>query len=244
MYQSILKTATNNTDFKFTVRSSPYPATNFLLSRVSATAASTVLFVSAIGYSMMITAVASYLVVERTNGLKHLQVISGMQLKAYWLGNFIFDFGKMQVTILVTIILFFAFKLEYNSAWLTYLILPFGILPYTYVTSFMFNADSAAQTFTMFYHFFIIAIVTLFVFFLRLLPTMQRLGDLLNLIFRLVPTYLLGQSVYCDSSCVALANGRLSPLATGSTLSENPWAMSNNGLDILAMFIHFAFWLI
>jgi hypothetical protein len=33
---------------------------------------------TSIAYSMLITAVVSYLVVERINGLKHLQVISGL----------------------------------------------------------------------------------------------------------------------------------------------------------------------
>jgi ATP-binding cassette, subfamily A (ABC1), member 3 len=54
----------------------------------------------------MMTAVVSYLVVERIDGLKHLQEISGMQLKAYWVGNFIIDFIKMQLTIAITIICF------------------------------------------------------------------------------------------------------------------------------------------
>lgn len=130
------------------------------------------IFVSAIAYGMIITSIVSYLVVERINGLKHLQVISGMQLKAYWVGNFTFDFFKMQLTIIVTIILFQAFEMEYDSAWLTFLCLPFGILPFTYVTSFIFTTDSAAQTFTMFFHFFILAIVSVMVFFLRLIPTL------------------------------------------------------------------------
>jgi hypothetical protein len=50
---------------------------------------------SAIAYGMIVTAIVSYLLVERISGLKHLQVISGMNLKAYWIGNFIFDYIKM-----------------------------------------------------------------------------------------------------------------------------------------------------
>jgi len=67
-----------------------------------------------------------------------------MQLKAYWIGNFIFDFFKIEFTVVITIILFYGFDLGYNAAWITYLVLPFGILPFTYVTSFIFTADSAA----------------------------------------------------------------------------------------------------
>lgn len=108
----------------------------------------------------MITSIVSYLVVERMDGLKHLQVISGMQKKAYWVGNFIIDFIKMQLTIALTIAMFFGFNMGITSAWVTYLLFPFAILPFTYVTSFVFSADSAAQSFTMFFHFLVMAILS------------------------------------------------------------------------------------
>jgi hypothetical protein len=78
MYESILKTATNNQSFGFKVRLTPYAPTPLLKNRLASTSTSTVVFVSAIAYSTMIVAVCSYLVVERLSGLKHLQIISGM----------------------------------------------------------------------------------------------------------------------------------------------------------------------
>lgn len=119
---------------------------------------------------MIITAIISYLVVERINGLKHLQVISGMNLKAYWIGNFIFDFLKMELTIIVTLSVLFGYKLGLNAAWATYVALPFGIIPFSYVMSYWFTVDSAAQTFTMFFHFFILGIMSTLTFGLRISP--------------------------------------------------------------------------
>jgi hypothetical protein len=57
-----------------------------------------------------------------------------------------------------------------DVAYITYLVFPFGILPFTYVTSFLFTSESAAQTFTMVLHFFIIAIMSVVTFALRLTP--------------------------------------------------------------------------
>lgn len=72
MYESILKTATKDPDFKFKLRLTLYPPTAEV-KVVSETANSgTIVFMSAIAYSMIITAIVSYLVVERINGLKHL----------------------------------------------------------------------------------------------------------------------------------------------------------------------------
>ena len=144
MYESIFKTATNNQDFKFKIKTVPYPPTYTERWRTIGSDAAMVVFMTAVSYSIMIVAVISHIVVERTNGLKHLQVISGMQLKAYWIGNFIFDLCKMSFTVLATIAIFVGFSMDYEAAWLTYLLIPFAILPFTYVSSFLFTEDSAA----------------------------------------------------------------------------------------------------
>lgn len=96
-----------------------------------------------------------------------------MQLKAYWIGNFIFDFFKMYFTIIVTIILFLGYNLNYNGSIIVYLVFPLGVLPFTYVTSFIFTSDSAAQTFTMFFHFLIFSIASVIIFFIRFAENLQ-----------------------------------------------------------------------
>jgi hypothetical protein len=72
MYESILKVATGDPDFKFKLRSTTYPPTYEFLYRTEAVGAGIIIFVTAIAYSVMITSVVSYLVVERKEGLKHL----------------------------------------------------------------------------------------------------------------------------------------------------------------------------
>lgn len=151
---------------------------------------------------------------------------------------------KLEVTIIVTIILFQSFDMGYDTSCVTYLCLPFGILPLTYVSSFVFSSDSAAQTFTMFFHFLMLGIVSIMVFFLRFGATLQRQGDAANLLFKTIPTYMLGSSLFCDSSCQALSDARKSSRATGSQLSPDVWGSGNNSLDVGAMFLHLVFWTI
>jgi len=95
IYESILKVATGDPDFKFKVRSTPYPPTFLFRYYVDGFSSGLIVFITGIAYSVMITTVVSYLVTERINGLKHLQEISGLQLKSYWAGNFLVDFMKM-----------------------------------------------------------------------------------------------------------------------------------------------------
>ena len=77
----------------------------------------------------------------------------------------------MYLTILITVILLFGYKMNLPTAYIAYLVFPFGVLPFCYITSFIFSADSAAQTFTMFFHFFTIGILSSVTMALRFTPT-------------------------------------------------------------------------
>lgn len=67
MYESILKTATGDPEFEFRTRSTPYPVNNELKKTSKAGDAGTIIFFSAIAYSIIITLIVSYLVVERVS---------------------------------------------------------------------------------------------------------------------------------------------------------------------------------
>ena len=200
MYESILKVATDDPNFEFKVRTTPYPLTNELKNREATASSGAIIFFAAIAYSMFITLTASYLVVERITQLKHVQVITGMRLSAYWLANFIFDAIKLYVTVIATIILIYAFNQKYDSSAVVYAIFPFAIIPFTYVTSFIFSAESAAQTFTMFFHAAVILVASTLVFVLRMSAKLESIGDILNYIFRAIPSYSIATSLYFDSS--------------------------------------------
>jgi ATP-binding cassette subfamily A (ABC1) protein 3 len=243
MYESILKAATQNSDFRFAVRSTPYPPTIRINTREVAEETNTVMFQMAIAYSIVIVAAVVYLVSERMNGLKHLQIISGMQLKAYWIGNFLFDAFKMSLLVITTIILWFAFSMDYNSAWLVVLLCPFGILPFTYFTSFLFTSESGAQTLSMILHIIVLGILPSMIFTFRIgIPTLQNDGDILHGVFKIIPTYMMGSSMFCDKSCENMALARESPFSKGKSLEGDPWAMPNTPFDCLMMLAHLVFW--
>ena len=122
--------------------------------------------------------------------LKHVQVISGMRLSSYWIANFIFDFLKMYVTVITTVIVFKIFQsetLDYDSSVIVYYLFPFGVLPCIYVMSFIFTADSAAQTMTMFWNFIAILILPMTIFLLRFANKLEHIGDTLNYVAKIFP---------------------------------------------------------
>lgn len=114
--------------------------------------------------------------------------------------NFLFDAFKLYLTIATTLILFSVFGQEYPTATWVLLAFPFGILPFTYVFSYMFTVESAAQTFTFFCHMFVILFASLLVYILRVVPDLEILGDRLHYAFRFFPSYSIASAMYVDAS--------------------------------------------
>jgi hypothetical protein len=73
-----------------------------------------------------------------------MQLISGMNLSAYWFANFCVDFIKMEIVMIFAVLSFFYFDMKYFSAWVTYLLFPIAWIPYSYVMSFFFSSLSSA----------------------------------------------------------------------------------------------------
>ena len=73
MYESILKTALDDPEFEFKVTSRAYPLTHQIKNYVKTSKAGTVVFFTAISYSIILTNIVSYLVNERISNLKHVQ---------------------------------------------------------------------------------------------------------------------------------------------------------------------------
>ena len=100
-------------------------------------------------------------------------MISGASLISYWASNFIFDIVKTYIPMLCFIVFNEAFTYQRENFaeefWL-YLIFPLAIVPFTYITSFLFDSDNTAQIFTIFMHFLVGAIVPLIIFYLTTMP--------------------------------------------------------------------------
>lgn len=67
-----------------------------------------------------------------------------MSLASYWLSNMIADIIKVYIPIFMIMLLSLVFKANYDGVWVLYLLYPLALVPFTYVTSFLFNKDSTA----------------------------------------------------------------------------------------------------
>lgn len=98
----------------------------------------------AIAFSLIPSIIISFILKERENQLKHMQMISGVSKCAYWTSNLISDIIKTYIPIGLILALQNIFGISVEDAWVSMLVYPIAIVPFTYVTSFMFTSDSVA----------------------------------------------------------------------------------------------------
>ena len=64
-----------------------------------------------------------------------------MSLAGYWASNIIFDIVMAYVPIGLMIMLMFVFNMQFDGVWILFILFPPSIVPFTYVTSFIFKSD-------------------------------------------------------------------------------------------------------
>lgn len=74
-----------------------------------------IVFVVAIGFALVPASMISHIVAERARNLKHMQVLSGMSLGAYWTSNMLFDMVKAMIPCGIVIGLLSAFNFFVSS---------------------------------------------------------------------------------------------------------------------------------
>jgi ATP-binding cassette, subfamily A (ABC1), member 3 len=169
MYESILKQATGNPNLQFKVTTAPFPVRDHRKQFKKQANGVFIVFVVSIGFALIPASMVSYIVSERTKNLKHMQLLNGMSLFAYWVSNMLFDMIKALIPCGIVIGLLSAFDFFYDDVWRVFLLYPVGIVPFTYVSSYVFNSDTVAQTVTIFFHFVLAGIGAIATLILRVI---------------------------------------------------------------------------
>ncbi|CDW85159.1 abc transporter family protein [Stylonychia lemnae] len=237
MYESILKVALSKPNLKFKVSSHPFPVTAKLRNRSQGTNGFFIIFVVAIGFAMIPASVVTFIVNEREKSLKHMQMVSGMSLAAYWVSNIIFDILKAIIPSAIVIGLLYAFEVAYDYVWVLFLIYPLGVIPFSYFTSQFFASENFCQTLTIFVHFVIAGIGGIIAGALRIIEDAYDIGDKLVWAFKIIPSYCLTDSIAYQSLKPQLFQLR-------PNLIKDDLDFEAVGGDIAIMLVHAGLWTI
>eukprot|EP00345_Euplotes_harpa_P013343 CAMPEP_0168343758 /NCGR_PEP_ID=MMETSP0213-20121227/16341_1 /TAXON_ID=151035 /ORGANISM="Euplotes harpa, Strain FSP1.4" /LENGTH=138 /DNA_ID=CAMNT_0008351229 /DNA_START=78 /DNA_END=494 /DNA_ORIENTATION=+ len=124
-----------------------------------------------------------------------------------------------------------------SYAWLLVLLYPIAIVPYTYVTSFFFNDEAAAQNFTIIHNFLIGGLLPIIMNVLRMVKSTKTLGDVLIWFPRFLPIY---------DTCNGILTISLKDTIATMRKESAPEALSFKaaGGDVMFLCLEFVFYIV
>jgi len=123
-----------------------------------------------------------------------------MSLPSYWLSNMIADMIKLYIPIGIIILISVIFNANYTGVWVLFMLLPPALVPFTYVTSFLFTKDSTAQIITLLTNYFACSVMSILIFVLQFIPETFKLGAILRWSFCILPSYCVVNGILWSSN--------------------------------------------
>jgi len=123
-----------------------------------------------------------------------------MSLPGYWASNLVFDIFMAYIPIALIILLMNVFSVSYEGAWVLLMLYPPAIVPFTYVTSFLFKSDINAQIVTLFLHFISGGLFVILVYVLQYIPVSMCIGDPLRWVCCIFPPFCVTHGILFSAS--------------------------------------------
>lgn len=169
----------------------------------------------------------SWLVKERQCKARHLQNVSGLFYSIYWLSNFIFDSACYIITMFLVIIIFVIFnRQEYISretigpTILLFFLYGMSGIAMSYSLSFIFKDYNTAHNVVMITNFIIGFLLVMLMMILSLLHFTNEYSENIKWIFRIVPSYCVGEGII---------NLSVSKFDRSIGIQSNAWDMDVTG---------------
>lgn len=102
MYESLLRASTGNPKLSFNVTTHPFPPLKLNHGQDEAASGIFVCFVVGVGFALIPASIVSRIVHEKESGLRHMQVVSGLDKRAYWLSFLLFDIVVTYIPCIIT----------------------------------------------------------------------------------------------------------------------------------------------
>jgi ATP-binding cassette subfamily A (ABC1) protein 3 len=155
-------------------------------------------FSIALGFKF--ASIISFIVKEREDKSKHQQIVSGMNILAYWFGNFIYDYVLYLVLAVFSFLMCLALDVDaftgdaFGPTVCVFIIYGLAYIPLTYIIAYVFTDYGNAQAGYYFFTFVVGGLVSIIVLVLRILGgTANTVGLVLGWIFRIIPSYCFGE---------------------------------------------------
>ncbi len=236
---SWLQALSSSDDSKVTTTIHPLPLTNNEKDLASSFASIFAFIFISIAFSFIPAAWVGFVVREREQKSKHLQVITGVSRNGYWISTYAWDILSFAPTFAFTILLLCVFKLDSlvnNGAIFAFAILlilwVFADAGFTYTLSFFFESHGTAMTVTLLIHWVVGLVLPFVTYFFIFFSSTEAAGKGLKWILRIFPSYAMGDAV------LNIATRDVLSYVLGGSVQTGIWSfnISTAGMVYLAVF--------
>ena len=167
----------------------PMPFTAEQENQVDQMGNSLIVFFVAIAFSLIPANFITIIVKEKLNNSKHLMRVSGINIFAYWMVNFIYEIVKYFFTCGICVLFLYFFDFYKNYLYIIYLLYGPAMIFITYVLSFLFDSESGAQNGIILLNFLLGALGSTVILMLRSLKNLSKAAKVLQYILCLLPSF-------------------------------------------------------
>ncbi|KAG5500980.1 hypothetical protein GH5_04569 [Leishmania sp. Ghana 2012 LV757] len=202
VFASYLRVATGRDDMSLMTAVAPLPKTSQQQAVESSVYAMIIAVIIMVPFTFLPSTFVAWIVKERECKARHLQNVSGLSFYIYWLSNFLFDLCSYIITMCLVIGVFLIFgRDEYvalNNIGATFVVfLLYGVsgILMAYALGFAFDSHTTAQNVVMLANFIVGFLLVLAVSALMMKDSTKKVANALRWIFRLVPSYCVGEAI-------------------------------------------------
>ena len=189
------------------------------------------IYAFAASYAIAASYVLYMITEERINKQKSLQMVSGLKIASYWIGNYIFDVLILEILVTATILCFVVFDPMWKASLAVFTLWPFTIVMVVYSFSFFFKNIGSTMSFTVTTQLFVMMCCSQLVFNLRILSKTEYIADVTMWVMRLFASFPIVNSLYVEATSVRLSELRSytkkNDNGTGVHDDDGPWSIYN-----------------
>ena len=189
LIKNIIRYASNNPNLNIEVINEPLPYTYEERSNSKERNNNMLLIFISICFTLIPANFITFIIREKENNSKHLQIISGISLISYWVNNYIFELIKYYIIggICVVFLKIFGFYEDY--VYILYLLYGPSMVSFTYLFSFIFKNEGTGQTMVILINLLIGALGGTAVFIMRIYENLIDYAKTISDIFRIIPSF-------------------------------------------------------
>lgn len=193
----------NTSHIRYTIHSHPLPApTHPTIKQQTFLSLLTAAFIL-LPFCYIPASYATFIVNERVQKIKHIQLLCGVNSMIYWCVVYLFDIiNYLFVSSLVMLVLILFNNNLYVKSWINVVatstaLMLYGtsVIPLSYIYSTLFHTNASAQIGIMSLHFVFGFILTIVSFMFDFIESLNTINGTLKLFYRVFPAFNLGEAL-------------------------------------------------